>query len=402
MKDKHHSIVRRTNVPESIAKPLATPIFPAVAYSATDPDQMDAIYEGRAGGYTYAREGHPNATVLAEKIDWLEGLTPDMGRGVVVGSGMAAISTLFLALLNKGDHIVAGEQLYGRCLRLLRQELPRMGFDVTLVDPTDAEAVGQAIRPETRMILVEVVSNPTIRVADMAGIADVARRHNVLLAVDNTFTTPKAYRPFEHGADIVIHSVTKLLAGHSDVTLGYIAGKDEELNRSFNDAAATWGMAPSPFDCWLAERGLHSFELRFERASANAAILADHLAELDGVDHVLYPGRADHPDHERAVSLFGNNMGNMLSFALRGDSRAAANAFLTAADQIPFAPTLGDIATTLSHPNSSSHRGVNPEIRTALGITEGLIRMSVGIEDVNILARELTVAVNAAQGTPQR
>lgn len=400
MKDHHHrSIVRRTKAPRSVSKPLATPIFPAVAYNATDPDEMDATYEERIEGYTYAREGHPNSTVLAEKIDWLEGVTPEMGHGVVVGSGMAAISTLFLTCLDAGDHIVAGDQLYGRCLRLLRQDLPRMGFEATLANPTDADAIERAIRPETRMILVEVVSNPTIRVADMAGIADIAKRHGVLLAVDNTFTTPRAYRPFDHGADIVIHSVTKLLSGHSDATLGYIAGMNEALNRSFHDTAVTWGMAPSPFDCWLAERGLHSFDLRFERASANAAILADHLANLDGVDHVLYPGRADHPDHKRATSLFGTKMGNMLSFRLRGDDRASANAFLRAADQIPFAPTLGDIATTLSHPNSSSHRGIAPEARAALGITEGFIRVSVGVEDIEMLKTEMTAAVNAAQKT---
>ncbi len=396
MTKQHRSIVRRNTSPKLASKPLVTPIYPAVAYSSTDPNQMDDIYEGRIEGYTYAREGHPNSKILAEKIDWLEGLDPEQGQGVITSSGMAAISTLFLTLLEAGDHIVAGDQLYGRCLRLLCQDLPRMGFEVTLVDPTDAQAVETAIRPETRLILVEVISNPTVRVADMAGITELAKHHGIALAVDNTFTTPNAYQPFNDGANIVIHSLTKLLAGHSDATLGYIASTDSELNRRFYDAATTWGMSPSPFDCWLAERGLHSFDLRFERASANAAALADCLASLEGVDQILYPGRTDHPDHKRAEALFGDAMGNMLSFRLKGDDRATANAFLRAASDIPFAPTLGDVATTLSHPNSSSHRSVAPEARAALGISEGFIRVSVGVEDIDLLTSEMTTAIDAA------
>lgn len=396
MSEDHQSIVRRSKAPRSVSRPLVTPIHPAVAYISTDPDEMDAQYEGRIKGYTYAREGHPNATVLADKIDWLEGVPPGQGKGVVTGSGMAALSTLFLSTLKAGDHIVAGDQLYGRCLRLLRQDLPRLGFEATLVDPTDRDAVAAAIRPETRMILVEVISNPTIQIADMAGIAEIAKRQGVLLAVDNTFTTPRAFRPFDHGADIVIHSVTKLLAGHSDATLGYIAAKSEALSREIYDTAVSWGMTPSPFDCWLAERGLHSFDLRFERAQANAKALADFLGDLDGVENVLYPGRTDHPDHIRAKALFGENSGNMLSFRLRG-GRAAANAFLRAAAQIPFAPTLGDIGTTLSHPASSSHRGLTSEARAALGITEGFIRVSVGVEDIEQLKHELGDAIAAAK-----
>ncbi len=196
----------------------------------------------------------------------------------------------------------------------------------------------------------------------------------------------------------MIHSVTKLLAGHSDATLGYIAANNGALGRQIYDTAVSWGMTPSPFDCWLAERGLHSFDLRFERAQANAGALADFLGDLDGVESVLYPGRADHPDFSRARTLFGSSTGTMLSFRLRG-GRAAANAFLRAAEPIPFAPTLGDIATTLSHPASSSHRGLTPEARAALGITEGFIRVSVGVEDVGQLKRELGDAIAAARIT---
>lgn len=390
------SIVRRQALPASVSRPVVTPIFPSVVYRSTDADELDAQYEGRAQGYTYAREGHPNATVLGEKVDWLEGVTPGMGRGTVTGSGMGAVGALFLGLLRAGDHIVAGDQLYGRSLRLLRQDLPRLGFEASLADPTDAAAFAGAIRPETRMLLVEVVSNPTLRVADMEGIARLARERGLILAVDNTFTTPRAYRPFAQGADIVIHSLTKLLAGHSDVTLGWIAARTPEMNRALYDAIVTWGMTPSPFDCWLAERGLHSFELRYDRAEANARTLAEALSSTPGVERVLYPGRADHPDHNRATALLGERTGNMVSFRLDG-GRETVNRFLRAAEHIAFAPTLGDIGTTLSHPASSSHRGLTPEGREALGITEGFIRVSVGCEACDQLVAEITRAVAASR-----
>jgi cystathionine gamma-synthase len=395
MSDEHRSLVRRGAFPQPLSRPVATPIWPSVVYRSTDADELDAQYEGRAFGYTYAREGHPNADMLRDKLDWLEGVTPAMGRGVVVGSGMAAVSTVLLGLLKRGDHIVAGDQLYGRTLRLLKQELPRLGFEASFVDPTDARAVAAALRPETKMVMVEVVSNPTLRVADMEGIAAATRAHGAMLVVDNTFTTPRGYRPFDHGADVSIQSVTKLLAGHSDVTLGWVAANTPERNKALYDAAVTWGLTPSPFDCWLAERGIYTFDLRYERASANAARLADALAGLPNVAQVLYPGRRDHPDHNRAAAILGGNFGNMVSFRLKG-GREQANRFLRAAEHVAFAPTLGDVGTTISHPPSSSHRGLTPEGRAALGIDEGFIRVSVGIEDADQLIREFTAAVAAA------
>lgn len=390
------SLVRRQRMPISVSRPVSSPLHTSVVYRSTDADELDAQYEGRESGYTYSREGHPNATIVGEKIDWLEGVTTDMGAGTVMGSGMGAVSAVLLGLLCKGDHVIAGDQLYGRSLRLMTQDLPRMGFECTLADPTDARAIEAAIRPETRMIVVEVVSNPTLRVADMAGIAEVASRHGILLVVDNTFTTPRAYRPFDHGADIIIHSLTKLLAGHSDAMLGYAVARTPELNKAIYDAAVTWGMAPSPFDCWLTERGLATFDLRFDRAQATAAALADALAGISGVASVLYPGRSDHPDHNRAGDLLNGRFGNMVSFTLDG-GREVVNKFLRAAEHIPFAPTLGDVGTTLSHPASSSHRGLTNAARSAIGIEEGFIRTSVGVEDPDQLIGEIRAAVEASR-----
>jgi len=384
-----NSLVRRTGWPTSLSHPVVTPLQPSVVYSSPDPDTLDAQYRD-GSGYTYAREGHPNADVLAVKIDMLEGAT----RSIITGSGMSAVGAVFLGCLKSGDHVLGGNQLYGRTLRLMGQDLPRFGIETSLADSTDAAAMRAAVRPNTRMILIEIVSNPTIRVADVTGIAALAKEIGALLVVDNTFTTPRMFRPFDHGADIIIHSVTKLLAGHSDATLGYVAARDPELREAIRVANVSWGMTPSPWDCWLAERGLHSFDLRFDRAQSNAMVLADALAEAPGIRRVIYPGRKDHPDHNRALGLLNGMGGNMLSFELTG-GRDAANAFTRAAPQIAFAPTLGDVGTTLSHPASSSHRAMSVADRAAQGISEGFFRVSVGIEDPTLLIEEMTKAAAA-------
>lgn len=399
---------RRAPWPGSVSRPLASPIQPSVVYASETPDALDAQYEGRTQGWTYSREGHPNAAALAALIDAMEGaggqgapgapggtVAPGGPGGIITGSGMAAVTAVMMALLERGDHVLGGDQLYGRSLRMMAEELPRLGFETTLADPTDAAAFARAVQPKTRLILVEVVSNPTLRVADMVAIARIARESGALLVVDNTFTTPAGYRAFEGGADVVIHSVTKLLAGHSDAMLGYVAARDPDLARRISVSAVTLGLTPSPFDCYLAERGLYTFELRHRAACEGAARLADALAGMAGVRRVIYPGRADHPDRTRAEALL-DAWGNMVSFEVEG-GRAAANALTAAAPAIAFAPTLGDVGTTLSHPASSSHRALTPEGRAALGIGEGFFRVSVGVEPADLLIEEFTRAVAAAR-----
>ncbi|SMC44128.1 trans-sulfuration enzyme family protein [Primorskyibacter flagellatus] len=386
------TLIRPGGLPPGAQHAVVTPLMPSVVYAADSPDALDAQYGGVVEGYTYAREGHPNADVLARRIDAMEGAT----GGLVVGSGMAAVTAVLLGLLESGDHVLGGDQLYGRSLRMLKEDLPRLGIATSQADPTDIDAMRAALRPETTLILIEVVSNPTLRVADMNGLIELAREKNILLAVDNTFTTPRAIRPLEMGADILIHSVTKLMAGHSDVTLGYVAAKDEALRRKLYDFAVTTGLTASPFDCWLAERGLMSFDLRFDRAEATAQRLADHLAGQAGVKRVLYPTRVDHPDHARAQGLLQGHGCNMVSFELdRG--RDAANAFVKGADGVAFAPTLGDVGTTLSHPASSSHRSLTPALRASLGLTEGFFRVSVGLEDPAALLAVFDKGLEAAR-----
>ncbi len=392
MKNNRTSLVRPDTLPDSASYPVVTPLQPAVVYGSDTPDMLDAQYEGGMSGYTYSREGHPNGDVVAARIDRMEGATH---LGVVTSSGMAAVSAVLIGLMTSGDHVLGGNQLYGRSLRLMAEDLPRLGIETSLADPTDAVAFAAAIQPNTKLILLEAVSNPTLRVADLKGIAKLAKEKGILLAIDNTFTTPHALKPYDLGADIIIHSVTKLLAGHSDVMLGYVSAKDPALLDRIRIFTVTTGMVGSPFDCWLAERGMLSFDLRYARTQETAAKLADHLAQLSGVIRVLYPGREDHPEHARAMQLLGGQGCNMVSFEI-APTRAAANALARAAEGIQFAPTLGDIGTTLSHPASSSHRALTPERRAALGISEGFFRVSVGLEDPDALCEVFSRAVAAS------
>jgi cystathionine gamma-synthase len=382
--------VRRAGLPPLVGRPLVPPLMPSVVYVSDDPDALDRQY-GQGAGYTYAREGHPNADSLADKINAMEGAP----GGLITGSGMAAVGAVFLACLKAGDHVLGGDQLYGRTRRLMAEDLPRQGIATSLADPTDLGAMRAALRPQTRMIIVETMSNPTLRVPDLAGLAALARGAGALLVIDNTFTTPRLCQPMTVGADIVIHSVTKLLSGHSDATLGWVGARDPGLLQAIRTAVVTWGMTPSPFDCWLADRGLLSFDLRLAQAQRSAAAIADALAGHPGIDRVFYPGRADHPDHGAAMAQFGGQGGNMVSLSL-GGGRAAANAFARAAEGLAFAPTLGDVTTTLSHPASSSHRALTVAARAALGIGEGFFRISVGIEQPEVLVTALLAAADAA------
>ena len=371
------TFIRPVGFPKSASRPVVTPLSPSVVYASDSPDMLDDQYEGKLSGFTYAREGHPNGQALSEILDRLEAAE----NGIVTGSGMAAVTSAVMATLSGGDHIIAGDQLYGRSLRLMHEELPRLGISATLANASCSQDIARAINPNTKMVLIEGISNPTLRVADLNGISAICKDAGILLAVDNTFTTPKAFQPLTHGADIVIHSVTKLLAGHSDVTLGYVAAKDPAINKRIYDFAVTTGLTASPFDCWLAERGLLTFDLRFEKAQTTAEELANALATHPKIGRVLYPMRADHPDQALAKTHFAANGCNMVSFELTDKTRAAANQFTQCLDGIAFAPTLGDVGTTLSHPVSSSHRSMEEADRTRNGISEGFFRISVGLED---------------------
>jgi cystathionine gamma-synthase len=361
-----------------LSSPLVPPIFQSSVYTLPDLDALDQIMTGEEPGYIYARDAHPNARLLAEQLAPLEGAT----WAVVCASGMGAISAAILATTQQGDRLVASHRLYGKTTQLLRDELGRFGLQTDFVDTGDLKEVGAALEKPARILFVETMSNPLLRVADLPALAALAHDRHCLLAVDNTFATPVLVRPLDVGADIVIESLTKMIGGHSDVTLGLVCGRGD-LGAQVAAVVSTWGMVSNPFDCWLAARALATLPLRMRAASANAADLADWLAGQRGVLRVLYPGRPDHPDHELAGRLLSGGHGNMLCFELQG-GRAGVNRFLRQAPAIPFSPSLGHTTTTLSHPATTSHRYVSPAEKRRQGITDGLIRLSVGLEETAI------------------
>ena len=344
-----------------------------------DTDQADRLLAGELEGYVYQRDGHPNADAFAEKVAALHRAE----RVAVTSSGMAALSLAVLSQLKSGDHIVIGNQLYGRTLLLLTQELNRLGISSTKIDTCDLDATRGAVTPATKMLVVETIGNPCLNVADISSLAEIAHQSDAKLLVDNTFATPVLCRPLELGADFVMESVSKMMNGHSDVMLGALCGRQCDWDR-VPMALAAWGLTSGPFDAWLALRGLATMHLRVERACVTALQVAEFLANASGVEHVDYPGLSAHQQHALARSQFDGGYGSIVTFRLAG-GRAAADAFILAADQIPFCPSLGEASTTLSHPESTSHRGLSSAEREALGISGGTIRLSIGLESAEYI-----------------
>jgi cystathionine beta-lyase/cystathionine gamma-synthase len=363
--------------------PLVPPLYTSSVYTLPDLDALDSILDDGTPGYIYARDGHPNARFLAEQMSALESAS----WSVITSSGMAAITAVLLSVLRQGDRIVASNSLYGRTTQLLNQELVRFGVKTTFVDCGQLEQVRSALEAETRVLLVETMSNPLLQLADVSELGRLAHGRGCLLLVDNTFATPVLTRPLELGADFVVESLTKMLGGHGDITLGAVSGRGDQMQQ-LNQVSSIWGLASNPFDCWLASRGLATLAIRMQAASANAAAIADWLADQRHVGRVIFPGRADHPDLELAGRLLDGCFGNMVSFELEG-GREAVNRFMRRAKGIPFSPSLGSTTTTCSHPATTSHRYVSPAERRRQGIGDGLIRLSVGIEDVEWIKEEM-------------
>lgn len=355
--------------------PLVPPIHTSAVYVFPDLDAVDAVYHRETTGYVYARDGHPNAVALAAELSRWEAAS----WGIVTASGMAATSAALLGIVNAGDRILTSDRIYGKTTRLLRDEFTRFGVTTEFVDICDLDAVRHALQTPTRVLFTETISNPTCRIADLPALAELARQSRTELIVDNTFATPALCRPLELGAAVVIESLTKLIAGHSDVTLGYVGGTNPQLQHRIVGGVSTWGLASNPFDCWLANRGLETLAIRVQAATANAVTVADWLATQPTVARVFYPGRDDHPDFALGKRLLPQGVGNMLAFELIG-GREAVNRWMRACPNIPFAPSLGHTRTTCSHPATTSHRFDSPAERQRQGITDGLIRLSVGCE----------------------
>lgn len=352
---------------------------------------------GRDRGFQYARTDNPTRRALEQAAASLEG-----GRfGVAYASGMAA-ATSILHLLSAGDHVVAGSDLYGGVYRLLEQVFKRYGVTVTYVDATRPEAVRAAMGPATRMVWVETPTNPLLTVVDLAAMADLAHAGGARLVVDNTFASPYLQNPLDHGADIVMHSSTKYLAGHSDLVGGVAVVRDPDLAAQLHRDQNTVGGVPGPMDAWLTLRGLKTLAVRMERHVANATRVADFLARHPEVEQVRYPGRADHPQHELAARQM-RGPGGMVSFWVRprpGETpRDAAARVLGATRLFLLAESLGGVESLIGHPASMTHAAIPEPERVRRGITDNLIRLSVGIEEADDLVRDLDRALGRAPRT---
>lgn len=375
-------------------RPLAPPLYAAAVYALPDLDALDAVSDGHAPGYIYARDAHPNADQLAAELAALEGGS----WGVVCNSGMAALSAAVLSLVSAGDTILASRWLYGRTSQLFNQQLARYGVATHQVDVSDLDATRAAVAEHRPKVLyAETLSNPLCRTADLAALAEIAHAGGARLVVDNTFATPVVCRPLDLGADLVMESLTKIIGGHSDLVLGVLAGKDPGLRATVSNVVSVWGLLGGAFPCWQVERVLPTLGLRVRAAVANAAALADWLAGRPGVVRVVYPGRPDHPDNELARRQFPAGCGHMLCVELSG-GRDGVNRFLRAAPGVPLCPSLGHATTTASYPVGASHRYVPADEREREGITAGLLRVSAGCEPFDALRDEVAKGLAAVGG----
>lgn len=373
-------------------RPTSVPIYQSATFSATDSDELAAILNDEQAGYAYSRIDNPTSAALAATVAELEGAE----AGFALASGMGAIQATILSLAGAGDHIVAGAALYGSTRHLLADVLARLGIETTFVDARRQEAVEAAIRPKTKLLYVETIANPSITVVDIEALAAVGHRRDVTVVVDNTFASPYLCQPLALGADLVIHSATKYLGGHSDVIAGVVVG-DAARIRGIRDVQIDTGGTLAPFSAWLVLRGIETLALRMERHCANGLGLARWLEGQAGIRAVLYPGLASHPDAAVASRQLRAG-GGMLALELEG-GRAAGRAFLDALTIGERTASLGAVFTMAVHPPSMTHRQLDAAALAEAGIPEGLIRVSVGIEDLDDLVRAFDVALEAARAT---
>jgi len=359
--------------PEPLAGAIMTPVYLTSTY----------VQEGlgKNKGFEYARSRNPTRDALERNVATLE----DGRHGFAFASGTACVDSI-MKLFQSGDHIICGQNVYGGTFRLFDKLLQKLGLRFTYVDTRDAQRIADACTPRTVAVLVETPTNPLMWITDLSAAAEAAHRAGALLIVDNTFATPVFQRPFEHGADIVFHSTTKYLNGHSDMIGGMAVLRDDDLADRLGFIQNASGAIPGPFDCWLALRGTKTLHLRMPRHDENGRRVAAWLAEHIGAERVIYPGLPSHPQHELACRQM-RGFGGMITVDLGTRDRAAQ--VLERTRIFSLAESLGGVESLISHPASMTHASVPPERRAELGITEGMVRLSCGVEDAGDLIGDL-------------
>lgn len=374
-------------VQPSANPPSNPPIYQTTAFDLDGLDQLADIVSGEQHGYIYTRDGNPNQSAFSEDVARLE----HAEEGVVGASGMGVISALVMSHCKTGDHVLAARVLYGRTVQLLQQMQKSFGVEVTFFDANDPASLSELVRPETKLCLLEGISNPLMEVADIPAIVEAVGKVPVI--VDNTFATPILQKPIEMGAAAVVHSASKYLNGHGDVMMGVIVGNKYIIRRT-RQFLALFGANGNPLESWLASRGLRTLPLRMKQVSQTAQTLAEWLVTHPKVERVYYPGLPTHSSREIAQRLLPHGCGGMLAFDLTA-GKDGVNSFLKSLhDTIPFSPTLADSRSTLSYPTGTSHKFMSAEERAEYGIKDGLVRLSVGLEDAASLQAELEAAFN--------
>ncbi|MDK9684401.1 methionine gamma-lyase [Pseudoalteromonas shioyasakiensis] len=386
---KHHLHTQCIHGPEKPNDPhgaLSAPLYQTSTFSFANAAQGAARFAGEEQGFIYTRLGNPTTQELEQKVAQLE----NCEAAAATATGMGAVSASVLSFLQHGDHLVASSALYGCTFAFFAHMLPRFGIEVTFVDMTNEAELRGAVKANSKMIFAETPINPTMAVLDLSLIADVAKQHQLISVIDNTFLTPLLQQPTSFGIDIVVHSATKYLNGHGDVVAGLVCGTEEHINLVKMTVLKDIGATISPHDAWLINRGLKTLAVRMERHCASAQVVAEYLEQHPLVSQVYYPGLKSHPGHQ----FIGSQMkaaGGVIAFEIKG-SLEDGETFINNTQLCTLAVSLGDAETLIQHPASMTHSPYTPEERAAAGISDGLIRLSVGLEDVNDIINDLKTA----------
>ncbi len=381
--DPGHKLATRAVHAGQVPDPLAGAVMPPIYQTSTYIQEGLGIHKG----YEYARTANPTREVLERNVAALEGAT----HGFAFGSGLAALDVL-LKTFSPGDHVVCGETLYGGSHRLMKRVYEKFGMSFTFVDGRDPKHFAAAITPKTKMLYVETPTNPMMTLTDLRAVGDLAQARGIVFAVDNTFATPIFQRPLEFGADVVLHSTTKYLNGHSDMIGGMLVTSREDLAEQFGFLQNASGPVPGPMDCFLALRGIKTLPLRMHRHDETGRTIAAWLAKHPGVQKIYYPGLPDHPQHDLAKRQMGG-FGGMISIDL-GDV-AKAKKFVAAVRLFALAESLGGVESLIGHPASMTHASIPEDRRNAMGLTDSLVRLSCGVEDADDLMADLDQAFKA-------
>lgn len=376
--------IHESQEPDGQYGAVITPIYQTSTFAQKAPAYM---MNGPLGSYDYSRSGNPTRSVLENVLARLE----NGKHGFVFASGMAAMTNIAMGFLSSGDHVILGDDVYGGTFRLFDKVLKRFDIEASYVDITIAENVSKAIKSNTKMLILETPTNPLLKLANIQAITDIAKKYKIVSVVDNTFASPILQRPLDLGSDIVLHSTTKYINGHSDVVGGALITNDKDYAEiiAFNQNAI--GATADPLASWLTLRGLKTLALRMERHSQNAKILAEFLEAHPAVDKVIYPGLPSHPQHSLARKQM-DDFGGMISFYLKGDTDTT-NKFLSKLNYFMLAESLGGVESLIEIPAVMTHASLTPQARASLGITDTLIRLSVGIEDIDDLKEDLKQAL---------